>query len=113
MFNIQYDEKYQRITPALTTAIMYTDSYVYLGWLGVILSYILFVIYIFLYRIFLDKESPFFITAISILNTVVIFNFFSNGFTFSGLNFQLIYPILFSIVLDKAYINKLKCRFKI
>ena len=69
--------------------------------------------FIFIYRILLDKDSCFFITGISILNTIVIFNFFDNSFNFSGLNFQLIYPVVFSIMLDKKYIYKLKNRFNV
>lgn len=105
-------EPYKRITPPLTTAISYTTPYVELGWLGVILHYIYFVIYIYVYRIFLNKNNSFCVTGFSILNTLTIFNFFDNGFTFSPLSLQLIYPIILSFIFDKNYFNKLIKRFK-
>lgn len=112
MLGIEY-KKFEQVSPHLNVCAFYGDAFVSLGWLGVILIFVYFVFFIFIYRILLDKDSCFFITGISILNTIVIFNFFDNSFNFSGLNFQLIYPVVFSIMLDKKYIYKLKNRFNV
>ena len=112
MLDIEYKESYEQVSPNLTVSAFYANSFVNLGWLGVILLFLYLVFFIFTYRILLDKDSCFFITGISMLNTIVIFNFFSNSFTFSGLSFQLIYPLIFSILMDKKYIYKLKNRFE-
>ena len=112
MLDIEYKESYEQVSPNLTVSAFYANSFVNLGWLGVILLFLYLVFFIFMYRILLDKDSCFFITGISMLNTIVIFNFFSNSFTFSGLSFQLIYPLIFSILMDKKYIYKLKNRFE-
>ena len=111
ILGVQYVEPYKLITPPLTTAIGYTTPYVELGWLGVILYYVFVIIYIYIYRLFLNKDNSFCVTGFSILNTLVIFNFFDNGFAFSALSFQLVYPIILSIIFDKKYLKKIINRF--
>ena len=93
--------KINQITPALTVGTEYAGSYVYLNWLGLVLmfSYTMFVSFV--YIILLKKNRTFFITGIAILNTLVFFNMFSNMFSFSGVSFQLVYPLIFSFFRKK------------
>jgi hypothetical protein len=85
-----------RITPALAVGTVYAGSYVYLNWLGLVLMFSCTIFASFIYIILLKRDSTFFITGIAILNTLVLFNMFSNMFSFSGVSFQLVYPLIFS-----------------
>ena len=85
-----------QITPALTVGTVYAGSYVYLNWLGLVLMFSYTMFASFIYIILLKKDSTFFITGIAILNTLVLFNMFYNMFSFSGMSFQLVYPLVFS-----------------
>lgn len=90
--------KINQITQALTVGTMYAGSYVYLNWLGLVLMFAYTIFAAFIYIILLKRDSAFFITGIAILNTVVLFNIFSNMFSFTGMSFQLVYPLIFSFL---------------
>jgi hypothetical protein len=94
----------KQITPALTVGTVYARSYVYLDWLGLALMFSFTMLVSFSYIILLRRDNVFFITGISILNTVILFNIFSNMFYFSGVSFQLAYPLFFSFFRRKKTI---------
>ena len=73
---------------------VYSGSYSYLGWAGLIFmaSFIL-TVPIILVKI-LPTTSPFFLTALALLNTMFLFMIFENTVRFTGLSFQLVYPLL-------------------
>jgi len=96
--------KYRQISPALTVGTVYGGSYVYLNWLGLVLMFSFTMFASFLYIILLRRENVFFVTGISILNTLILFNTFDNMFRFSGMSFQLVYPLLFSFRRNKTSI---------
>lgn len=112
MLQIKNMDTYKLITPPLTTAICYTTAYVELGWLGAIMYYIYFVIYIYVYRLLLNKDNSFFVTGFAILNTISIFNLFDNGIAYSPLSLQLIYPIILSFLFEKNYMMKVIKKFR-
>jgi hypothetical protein len=56
----------------------------------------------FLYVLILKPTNQFFATGIAILNSVLLFSIFDNMLVFSGLSFQLLYPLLFSISYKKG-----------
>lgn len=105
-------EEVKRVSPNLTVSSFLSDAFVNLGWLGVILIYVYFIFLVLIYRFLLGDDSSFLISGIAILNTVTMLNFFSNMFTFSGLSFQLIYPVILTIIFKKEYFKNLKKRFK-
>ena len=94
----------KQITPALTVGTVYASSYVYLNWLGLVLMFSFTMLASFLYIILLKRDNVFFITGISILNTLILFNIFSNMFYFSGVSFQLVYPLISSFFRRKKTI---------
>lgn len=96
--------KINQITPALTVGTVYAGSYVYLNWLGLVLMFLFTMLASFSYIILLRRDNVFFITGISILNTLILFNIFSNMFYFSGVSFQLVYPLIFSFFRRKKTI---------
>lgn len=88
-----------KIAPELTVGTVYAKSYLYLGWLGPLLTYCFLITSSFCYLYLLKYlKSPFYITGVSILTTIFILNTFSNMISFSGLSLQLIFPILFSFL---------------
>ncbi len=86
------------IAPWLTVATIYTNPYLYLGWIGLVLIYGYFLITSLIYFLVLRKSSKYYVTGLAILNTVVLFNTFDNMYYFSGLSLQLIYPVVFSMM---------------
>ncbi len=73
---------------------VYSGSYSYLGWTGLILMAILIVaVPPILIRI-LPPSSPFFLTSLTLLNTMFLFMIFDNTIRFTGLSFQLMYPLV-------------------
>lgn len=75
-------------------ATAFSYSYSYLGWLGIVLTFCFIMTVSFVYLILLRPSNPYFATGLAILNTMLLFCIFDNMFTFSGLSFQLIYPLL-------------------
>lgn len=91
----------KRIAPALGVGTVYAGSYVYLNWLGLVLMFSYAIFASFVYIILLKKDSTYFVTGIAILNTLVLFSMFSNMFSFSGVSFQLAYPLVFFLFRKK------------
>jgi oligosaccharide repeat unit polymerase len=85
------------IAPYLTVSTIYATSFTDLGWLGMCLTFIALMAVCLLYLFILRADSPFFATGVAILNTMVLFCLFDNMISFTGLSFQLVYPILLSI----------------
>lgn len=86
----------EQITPELAVSTVYARSYVHLNWLGLVLMFSFTMFGSFLYIMLLRRNNVFFITGIALLNTLIFFNIFSNMFSFSGMSFQLVYPLVFS-----------------
>lgn len=81
----------------LNVGTVYARSYSLLGWIGMYLMYFMLTSFIFLYLIVLKRANKYYVTGISILCTFVVFNSFTNMIYFSGVSFQLAYPILLGI----------------
>ncbi len=93
-----HDSDVPRIVDWLTVSTFYAKSYFFLGWLGMILIFLFFVITSFLYVFLLNKKSKYYVTGLSILSTVALYNTFDNMHAFTGLIFQLVYPLIFGYV---------------
>lgn len=95
-----------RIPGPFNATSVFSKSFSYLGWTGLILmSTVIFLIPVIFFFI-LPKSSPFFLTGLGILNTMFIFMVFDNTIRFTGLSFQLVYPILFHLVSRRVPIIK-------
>ncbi|MBL0742222.1 hypothetical protein [Chryseolinea lacunae] len=86
------------IVPWLTVGTFYTRAYVYERWLGLCLIFVFFLATTLSYLYVLKKRSRYYVTGLALLNTVVLFNTFDNMYAFTGLSFQLVYPLLFSVL---------------
>ncbi|NJL10558.1 MAG: hypothetical protein HC908_11380 [Calothrix sp. SM1_7_51] len=87
------------IDPNITTCTVYAGSYFYLSWYGLYLMGIFILVFPLIYIKLLPKNSLLNITGIAILNTLYLFFIFDNMFYFSGLSFQLIYPLILRKIL--------------
>ncbi|TWI93817.1 hypothetical protein JN11_04938 [Mucilaginibacter frigoritolerans] len=104
IYNIQKPEN-KLIAPFLTVGTVYSTSYSYLGWWGMSITFLFLMLVTLLYLVILKPENPYFSTGIAILNTFLLFCIFDNMFFFSGLSFQLVYPILLSLKFKRTQIS--------
>lgn len=86
-----------RISPVLNVGGIYALAYANMGWIGMVAIFMYFIMFIFIYLIFLPRNTPYTVTGMALISTLVIFNIFSNMMIFSGLIIQLAYPILFGV----------------
>ncbi|MGZ3764756.1 MAG: O-antigen polymerase [Mucilaginibacter sp.] len=100
-FKLEKPENIQ-IAPFLTVSTVYSTSYTYLGWWGMSITFLFLMAITFLYLVVMKQQNPYFSTGLAILNTFLLFCIFDNMFSFSGLSFQLVYPILFSLKFKKT-----------
>jgi hypothetical protein len=84
-----------RISRPFNVSTIYSRSYCYMGWTGLLIMAFTLLILPWLYFKILPVESPFFLSALVILCTLYLFLAFDNTLRFTGLSFQLVYPIVF------------------
>ena len=82
------------IVPFLNVSTVFTSAYTMIGWMGPFIIYFYGVILIYIFIFIVPKSSKYYITGFSILLTIMVFNTFTNMWNFSGLSFQLVYPVL-------------------
>ncbi len=94
-----------RITPWLTVGTTYAKSYSYLEWFG---PYLLFLSNLLMYLVVIvflvPRKSSYHITTIAILSVIVLLNIFSNMLIVTGISFQLVYCIIFSLIDGKKLV---------
>jgi len=86
------------INPILTVGSLYFEPYIRMGWAGPIVVFFVYALFVFLYITLLPIESKYFVTALSIMCVISFFNVFENMINFSGLSFQLVYPLLMNYI---------------
>lgn len=86
-----------RIAPFLTVGTVYGNAYVNMGWFGILFTFMFLTAVILSYLVFLPRNTPYSIPGLAIISTLVIFNIFDNMIVFSGLSFQLIYPLMLGL----------------
>lgn len=90
---IYNSEKYL-IANFLTVGSTYYNPYVRMGWVGVIIIYLyLMALFTFL-SFWVNTKEPYYSATIAILCTMALFSTFDNMIRFTGLSFQLVYPLL-------------------
>lgn len=100
-----------RIPGPFNATTIYSRSYSYLGWPGLFLMTGVILLLPVIYFKLLPRESPFFLTAVALLNTVFLFSVFVNTISFTGLSFQLAYPLVLHylpkrlIALRRIFVN--------
>lgn len=76
---------------------VYSRAYSYSGWGGIILVGVFMISIPFLYLKILDRNSDFFVTGWAILCTIFFFASYDNTIRFTGLSFQLVYPLILAV----------------
>lgn len=97
-------EGQREIPGPFNVSTVYSRSFSYLNWWGIFFMGGFILIVPWIYLRFLDVHSPFFLSGIAILCTIYFFMFYENTIRFTGLGFQLMYPLLFA-GLQKRGIN--------
>lgn len=87
-----------KITPELNVSTAYVQPYLILGWVGISLFSIFCFLFAFFYILILKRlNSEYLVVGVAIMNSIFVFNTFTNMFAFTGLSFQLIYPLLLTL----------------
>lgn len=92
--NIPKDEL---ISPVFNVSTYFSSAFKTMGYIGLILMLYYFAAFIFVLSYLFQRLDTLQGVAKGILFTVAIFSLFTNMITFSGLSFQLMYPILFGL----------------
>lgn len=87
-----------QISPALNVGTVFSRSYIYAGWLGMFLMMGCLFSLIFIF-IKLMWKSKYFVPALALINTLVVFCIFDNMIAFDGVILQIIWIILLSLSL--------------
>jgi hypothetical protein len=80
---------------------VYSRSYSYLGWTGIILMALFVLVFPLLYQKLLSENNPYSLSGYAILCTMYLFLVYDNTFRLMALGFLLVYPILFPFVENK------------
>ena len=80
---------------------VYSGSFRYLRWTGLILMATIILLLPLAYVKILPAESPFFLSGLAILNTIFLFMVFDNTIRFTGLSFQMVYPLLLHVCVSR------------
>lgn len=86
----------EKIVPWLTVSTFYAHAFATVGWVGMIIMWLFFAGTTFGYMILLRKNSDYYVTALALMNTLVLFNTFDNMYAFAGMSLQLLYPLMLS-----------------
>jgi hypothetical protein len=92
-FNIER-EKENTIPGPFNVSTVYSRSYSYVGWPGMLLMACLLLFIPVIYNKLVPVDSTFYLTGLGILCTMFLFLAFDNTIRFTGLSFQLAYPVL-------------------
>jgi hypothetical protein len=94
---------FAQIAPFLNVGGLYATAYANMGWLGIIAIFIYLVVFVLVYLIFVPRNTPYTISGVAIISTIVVFNSYDNMLVFSGSIFPLIYPILLGLFSRRKY----------
>jgi hypothetical protein len=98
--------KEYRFAYSFNVSTVYSRSYSYSGWIGMILMAVFVLVFPWLFVRVLKPDSDFFITGWAILCTMYVFMSYDNTFRFTGLSLQLVYPIGFALL--EKYFRRLE-----
>ncbi len=108
-FDIPHPGEYS-IYGSFNVSTIYSVAYSHLGWLGMMIMFCYVLIIPFGYRKLIKSSSPFSATGFAILTTMYFFMAYDNTIRFTGLSFQLTYPVIFGWLETKGifFLRKLK-----
>ncbi|MEQ8425426.1 MAG: hypothetical protein RIA63_12000, partial [Cyclobacteriaceae bacterium] len=95
IFGIPHPGEYT-INGSFNVSTVYSVAYSHLGWIGMTIMFCYVLILPVIYLKPNGNGSPFSATGFAILTTMYIFLAYDNTIRFTGLSFQLVYPLIFS-----------------
>lgn len=87
-------QKIKTIPGPFNATTVYSGSYSYAGWWGIVFMMGIILMIPVVYTRLVPPASPFFLSGLVIINTIFLFMIFDNTLRFTGLSFQVIYPML-------------------
>lgn len=90
---------FNQLNDWLNVGTIYANSFSYLSWAGMALMFVYLMGLMNLYYLLISKSSLFKITGYAMMFNVIALGNFSNSIQFSAFSFQLVYPVLFSVIL--------------
>lgn len=103
-FKIPHPGDY-RIERYFNVSTVYSIAFSHLCWNGMVIMVIFILAIPFLYFRILRLNSPYTLTALAILSTMYLFMAYDNTIRFTGLSFQLFYPVAFHWLEQKNWFN--------
>jgi hypothetical protein len=91
-WHLERESEY-RLPGPFNASTIYSRSYSYLGWAGMSMMFLFIILLPILFLRILPASSPFFLSGLAVLNTIFLFMVFDNTVRFTGLSFQLVYPV--------------------
>jgi len=85
------------VSPVFNVSTYFSEAFKTLGYTGLVLVLYYFAVFVFGFTYLYHKFNGAQIVGLSILMTIAGFSLFANMMTFSGLSFQLIFPLLFGL----------------
>lgn len=95
-------EKEITIKDPFNVSTIYSRSYSYMGWSGMIIMALFVLVLPLVYHKVLSPNNPYALTGIAILCTVYLFLVYDNTIRLMALGFQLVYPLAFPFA-DKVF----------
>lgn len=100
--SIQNNGYNSRVNGSLTVSTAFYGSFIQMGWTGVLLMSIFFLVFPIFYLLLIYKINPeFIIMSVSILNCLYLLSVFDNPWSFSAISVQLLLVILLAIFMPK------------
>jgi hypothetical protein len=101
------------IGPGLNVATIFARSYLYFGWIGVLLMFTWFFTFTIVYFQMILK-SPYRVPCLALLNTLIFFCTFDNMIAQTFLMFQLVWPLLLPLLPWRSLLKlKWPCKFAV
>ncbi|HYG00793.1 MAG TPA: hypothetical protein VD927_00045 [Chryseosolibacter sp.] len=92
------------VHPSFNVSTVYSRCYSYAGWFGVLFMAIILLALPLLFIKLIPSSSPFYMTAVAIMSTMFLFLAYDNTIRFTGLSFQLVYPVILSFLVSKLHL---------
>ena len=92
----------KRIPGPFNVSTIYSRSYSYAGWVGMALMAGALLLFPLLFLKLLPPSSDFFISGWAILCTMYLFLVYDNTLRFTGLSFQLVYPVILNLLYKRV-----------
>jgi hypothetical protein len=89
--------KEYRIAFSFNVSTIYSRSFSYAEYGGMVLMGVFLLLFPWFFLRLINTQSNFFLTGWAILCTMYLFASYDNTFRFTGLSFQLVYPVIFSL----------------